>query len=281
VTGVEKATVLSSDEAVEVVITPDAAKRAGIRLAEERRRTIGSVLAVPGTVTSNAYRETKMTALLSGIAREVSVELGAEVRRGQPLAVVFSSELADAQMKYLSLRAMIHAHNQKLERTRRLTDIGAASRQELEEVTALAASRGTELAAARQRLDLLGLTATTVDGLTDASQIVSELSVTAPGCSSSLIYRPSGSLPIFMRRTSLRYASDTGSGHGCRFSAHAWPRRLHRSARRHGDAYREGAGGSSQHRESASPRHVRSGDVRSLGCQDGPGGATAGSAVDW
>jgi membrane fusion protein, heavy metal efflux system len=173
--------VLSGDEAVEVVITPDAAKRAGIRLVEVRRRTIGSAIAVPGTVTSNAYRETKINALLSGIAREVGVELGAEVRGGQPLAVVFSSELADAQMKYLSLRAMIHADNQKLERTRRLTDIGAASRQELEEVTALASARGTELAAARQRLQLLGLTASTVDRLTDASHIVSELSVTAPG----------------------------------------------------------------------------------------------------
>jgi membrane fusion protein, heavy metal efflux system len=170
----------TSDAAVEVVITADAAKRAGIRTAQVSRRTIGLAIAVPGTVTSNAYRETKINALLSGIAREVNVELGAEVRRGHPLAVVFSSELADAQMKYLSLRAMIHADNQKLERTRRLTDIGAASRQELEEVTALAAARSTELAAARQRLQLLGLTAATVDSLVDASQIVSELHVTAP-----------------------------------------------------------------------------------------------------
>jgi RND family efflux transporter MFP subunit len=76
---------------------------------------------------------------------------------------------------------VIHADTQKLERTRRLTDIGAASRQELEEVTALASARGTELAAARQRLQFLGLTPTNVGRLTDASHIVAELSVTAPG----------------------------------------------------------------------------------------------------
>jgi membrane fusion protein, heavy metal efflux system len=170
----------STDEPVEVSISPEAAKRAGIRVVEIKRGTIGATIAVPGTVASNPYRETKINALLAGIAREVSVELGAEVRRGQPLAVIFSSELADAQMKYLSLRAMLHADNQKLERTRRLTDIGAASRQELEEVTASATARATEVAAARQRLQLLGLTSAQVERLTEASQIVSELTVTAP-----------------------------------------------------------------------------------------------------
>jgi cobalt-zinc-cadmium efflux system membrane fusion protein len=170
----------STDEPVEVSISPEAAKRAGIRVVEVKRGTIGATIAVPGTVASNPYRETKINALLAGVAREVSVELGAEVRRGQPLAVIFSSELADAQMKYLSLRAMLHADNQKLERTRRLTDIGAASRQELEEVTAAATARATEVAAARQRLQLLGLTSAQVERLTDASQIVSELTVTSP-----------------------------------------------------------------------------------------------------
>jgi membrane fusion protein, heavy metal efflux system len=170
----------STGEPVELSISPEAAKRAGIRVVEVKRGTIGATIAVPGTIASNPYRETKINALVAGIAREVSVELGAEVRRGQSLAVIFSNELADAQMKYLSLRAMLHADNQKLERTARLTDIGAASRQELEEVTASATARATEVAAARQRLQVLGLTSAQVERLTEASQIVSELTVTAP-----------------------------------------------------------------------------------------------------
>ena len=169
-----------SEEAVEVSITPEAAKRAGIRVVEVKPRRIGSTISVPGTVAPNAYRETKINALVAGIAREVNVELGAEVRRGQPLAVVFSTELAEAQTKYLSLRAMLHADRQKLERTQRLAEIGAASRQELEEVTAASTARTTEVAAARQRLQLLGLTGAQVERLADASQIVSELTVAAP-----------------------------------------------------------------------------------------------------
>src|SRR5688572_29550888 len=83
-------------------------------------------------------------------------------------------------MKYLSMQAMLQADHQKLMRTRRLVEIGAASRQELEEVTATHEGHATEVAAARQRLLLLGLTASQVTGLHDASQVVSEVVVPAP-----------------------------------------------------------------------------------------------------
>src|SRR5437667_420688 len=109
------------------------------------------------------------------------VELGSPVERGQPLAVIFSIELAEAQMKYLSMRAMLEADHQKLVRTEKLVDLGAASRQELEEVTATHASRATEVAAARQRLLLFGLSPDQVAQLRDASHVVSEVTVQAPG----------------------------------------------------------------------------------------------------
>ncbi|HXG03543.1 MAG TPA: efflux RND transporter periplasmic adaptor subunit [Candidatus Binatia bacterium] len=169
-----------AEEILEVVLTPEALQRAGVKTAEVRRQTAGPVLTVPGTVTSNAYRETKVNALVGGVVRQVGVELGSVVERGQPLAVIFSAELAEAQMKYLSARAMLQAEAQKLERTRRLAELGAASRQELEEVAAGHAARETEAAAARQRLLLLGLPAERVAQLEHASQVVSEVTVAAP-----------------------------------------------------------------------------------------------------
>src|SRR2546425_12732250 len=88
-----------AEEAVEISLTPDAIERAGIRIAEVKSQTSVSGLTVPGTVTSNAYRDTKVNALVGGIVRQVTVELGASVRRGAPLAVIFSAGLADAPMK--------------------------------------------------------------------------------------------------------------------------------------------------------------------------------------
>ena len=102
------------------------------------------------------------------------------MRRGAPLATLFSTDLADAQTKYLSMAAMVDADHQKLERTRKLADIGAASRQELEEVTAIHTSHATELEAARQRLLLLGLGPEHVAQLASSGQIVAEIVVPAP-----------------------------------------------------------------------------------------------------
>jgi len=171
---------VKSDETVEVSLTPEAVERAGIKTAAARSATASATLTVPGTVMSNAYRDTKVNALVGGVVRQVAVELGAPVTRGQPLTVIFSGELADAQMKYLSMQAMLNADHQKLERTQKLVALGAASRQELEEVMAIHAGHETEVAAARQRLLLLGLGPDDVSSLTEASHVVSELTVRAP-----------------------------------------------------------------------------------------------------
>src|SRR5204863_6428825 len=170
-----------TEETIELSLTPEAIERAGIRTAEVKSQTSVSVMTVPGTVMSNAYRDTKVNALVGGIVRQVTVALGSPVESGQPLAVIFSIELAEAQMKYLSMRAMLEADDQKLVRTGKLVGLGAASRQELEEVTATHASRATEVAAARQRLLLFGLSPDQVAQLRDASHVVSEVTVHAPG----------------------------------------------------------------------------------------------------
>src|SRR5213596_1819911 len=83
-------------------------------------------------------------------------------------------------MKYLSMQAMLQADHQKLERTEKLATLGAASRQELEEVAAIHTDHETEVAAARQRLLLLGLSPADISRLIDAAHVVSEVTVPAP-----------------------------------------------------------------------------------------------------
>ena len=171
----------SREEPVEVSLTPEAMARAGIKTAIVRSQAMSASITVPGTVTSNAYRDTRASALVGGIVKNVNVELGSMVSRGQALAVLVSTELADAQMKYLSGQAMLAADHQKLTRTGKLVALGAASRQELEEVTAVHEAHETEVAAARQRLLLLGLSPERVAALRSADEIVSEVVVPAPG----------------------------------------------------------------------------------------------------
>lgn len=165
---------------VEVVLSPEALARAGIKTAPVTASGSGLSVSVPGSVTPNAYREVKVTPIAGGIVTKVHVELGATVRRGTPLITVFSTELADAQTRYLSLSAMLEADHKKLGRAQQLVEIGAASRQELEEITAVHESRATEVEAARQRLVLLGLSPSQVQALKSVSQVVSTIVVPAP-----------------------------------------------------------------------------------------------------
>jgi len=164
----------------EVVLSPEALARAGIKTAPVTAISAGTAVTVPGSVMANAYREVKVTPIATGIVTKVHVELGAVVRRGSPLVTIFSAELAESQTKYMSMAAMLEADHKKLERTRKLVEIGAASRQDLEEITAVHEAHATEVEAARQRLQLLGLSPEQVRTLTSSSQVVSTIVVPAP-----------------------------------------------------------------------------------------------------
>src|SRR5438132_8089646 len=170
----------TSEAAAEVVLSPEAVNRAGITTAPAEAIASQAVIQLPGTVMADAYREVKVVPIVGGIVTKVHVELGTTVKRGAPLVTLFSPELAEAQTKYLSMRAMLAADHQKLQRTQQLVEIGATSRQDLEEITASHASHATEVEAARQRLLLLGLSRAHVEALTNPSQIVSDVTVPAP-----------------------------------------------------------------------------------------------------
>ena len=178
----------------EVVLSPEAISRAGIKTAAAEVLTSQATIQLPGTVMADAYREVKVVPIVGGIVTKVHVELGGAVKRGAALATLFSPELAEAQTKYLSMRAMLAADHQKLQRTQQLVAIGAASRQELEDITAAHASHATEVEAARQRLLLLGQSRAHVEALTNPGQIVSDVTVPAPCAATSSPYAAECSL---------------------------------------------------------------------------------------
>jgi cobalt-zinc-cadmium efflux system membrane fusion protein len=118
----------------------------------------GSVdVRVPGTVQPNAYKQVHVTPLVGGIVTQVAAELGQTVKRGQTLAQLFSRDLAEAQTAYVSTNAELEAEHKKLVRTQELVRLGAASRQELEEIEANHQVHAAHVAEARQKLLLLGL----------------------------------------------------------------------------------------------------------------------------
>ena len=165
---------------VVVPLTAEAVKRAGIVVAPVASGTSAGGIRLPGVVEPNAYRQVAVTPLVAGRVTRVSAELGASVRRGQTLAQIYSPELAEAQTKYVSTRAMLEAHDRELQRTQKLVEIGAASRQEMERIHAEHAAQTAAVQSARSQLELLGVSASAVDALGSGSKVSATTSVPAP-----------------------------------------------------------------------------------------------------
>jgi cobalt-zinc-cadmium efflux system membrane fusion protein len=165
---------------LEIDLGPDDLKKAQIRTARVTNGVTAAKLRVPGIVKPNEYREVHVTSLVGGVVKEVPVVLGDHVKRGQPLAIIFSSELAEAETQYVSYLAELDAEHKKLERTQNLVRLGAASQQEEEEVAATHAAHESHVRAALERLKLLGASDRQIAALTQAEQINPNLVVPAP-----------------------------------------------------------------------------------------------------
>jgi RND family efflux transporter MFP subunit len=182
--GAESSGVNAGDAApmsdVVVSVSRDAVERAGIVVAPVSSGDSATDIRLPGVVEPNAYRQVAVTPLVAGRVTRVSAELGARVRRGQALAQIYSPELAEAQTKYVSARAMLDAHDRELQRTQKLVEIGAASRQELERIHAEHAAQKAAVQSARSQLELLGVPAPTIDALGSGSSVNATTTVPAP-----------------------------------------------------------------------------------------------------
>ena len=165
---------------VQVTLGPEAVQRAGIVVAPVARGTSAPDLRLPGVVEPNAYRQVVVTPLVGGRVTRVSAELGDRVRRGQAMAQIYSPPLAEAQTRYVSLRAMLEAHDRELQRTEKLVEIGSASREELERIHAEHAAQTAALQAARSELELLGVPASAIAALDAGKSVEATGTVPAP-----------------------------------------------------------------------------------------------------
>jgi len=165
---------------LQVELGPDDLKKAQVQTVHVDMKETSGTLRVPGIVNPDEYREVHVTPLVGGVIRQVPVVLGDHVRRGQPMAVIFSSDLADAETGYLVMSAELEADHKKLERTQHLVKLGAASQQEEDDVTADHAAHEAHVRAALAKLQLLGASDRQIAALKQAEQVDAKFSVPAP-----------------------------------------------------------------------------------------------------
>ena len=169
----------SAPTEVGITLSKEAEARAGIEVATVSSSSEGATLRIPGTVQPNAYKTVSVTPLASGRVTRVVAELGQSVQRGQLLAEIYSPDLAEARTKYLSATAELSAHELELQRTEKLVTIGAASKQELEQLHAEHTGKLAMVNSYRSKLLLLGVSEQDIQNLTPQSE-GSSLRITAP-----------------------------------------------------------------------------------------------------
>jgi len=146
----------SQPREVTVTVPKAVQERAGIHVAQVVTAAATERLRVPGVVQPDAYRRVTVTPFVAGRVVGIRPQVGDLVRKGQVIGQVYSPELADARTRFVTARAMLDAHERERERTRRLVELGSASRQELERIDAEHAAQAAELESARSKLQLLG-----------------------------------------------------------------------------------------------------------------------------
>ncbi len=165
---------------MEVTIPAEDLERLHLKFAKVTEAAVKVEVRVPGTVQPNAYKQVHVTPLAGGVVTQVAAELGQAVKRGQVLAQVFSRDLAEAQTKYIADNAELEAEHKKLVRTQELVRLGAASRQELEEIEANHQVHAAHVEEARQKLLLLGLDDRQVAEVAAGRQTSTNISIPSP-----------------------------------------------------------------------------------------------------
>jgi RND family efflux transporter MFP subunit len=164
----------------DLTIPAEGLDRLHLKFAKVTEGAVRVEIRVPGTVQPNAYKQVHVAPLAGGVVTQVAAELGQNVKRGQPLAQLFSRDLAEAQTAYVSFNAELEAEHKKLVRTQELVRLGAASRQELEETEANHQVHAAHVEEARQRLLLLGLDERQVADVAAGRQASTNIAIPAP-----------------------------------------------------------------------------------------------------
>ncbi|MBI3840286.1 MAG: efflux RND transporter periplasmic adaptor subunit [Planctomycetia bacterium] len=158
----------------------DLARRIGIETAAVTRQKHAQNLDANAETAYNGQRTAEVLARVSGVVREVRVELNQVVRRGDLLAVVDSAAVGSAKAQYLTALATVKLAEVTYERYHALAEKQiAAGKNELEALTALTHAR-TGLLEAKQHLFNFGFAQADLDAIQRDESASNLLDVVAP-----------------------------------------------------------------------------------------------------
>jgi membrane fusion protein, heavy metal efflux system len=150
-----------------------------IKTFEVVEADIRDVLRIPGSIQVDEQRVARMGAPVTGRITDIDVVLGQDVKQGQLLATLNSTELAQNQLTYIKAQQQIALQTKAVERARLLLEADVIGAAELLRREAELSAAQADLNAARDQLQILGMSDKAIAQISQSSQIRSYSSVSA------------------------------------------------------------------------------------------------------
>ncbi|MCZ2147404.1 MAG: efflux RND transporter periplasmic adaptor subunit [Bryobacterales bacterium] len=140
---------------MEITINEDLLRQ--IKIGEPRWSEVAGTLRVAGRVEADENRIARVSAPVTGRITELNVIEGQNVHKGQVLAVIHSTQLADEQSSYLKARSQKRLAERAVGRAKLLLEAGVIGEAELQRREAEVAQAAVDLSSSRDQLRVLGM----------------------------------------------------------------------------------------------------------------------------
>lgn len=153
------------------VVELSADMQKGIKLIKVGEAEIRDLLRIPGSIQVDEQRMARIGAPVTGRISDIDVVLGQRVKRGQILATVNSTELAQNQLAYIKALQQIALQEKAVERAKALLEADVIAPAELQKREFELNGARADLIAARNQLRVLGMSQDNIDRLSRSSQM--------------------------------------------------------------------------------------------------------------
>jgi cobalt-zinc-cadmium efflux system membrane fusion protein len=136
--------------------TKDTARLAGIETTKAEARAGGARLEAVATIVYDATRHAQINARADGVVRRIEVDVGAQVKKDAPLALVESAAVGADRSRVRAAATRLRVAEAAHRRTHSLYESGIAPEKDVQEAGQTLDEARSELAAARASLGMVG-----------------------------------------------------------------------------------------------------------------------------
>jgi len=139
-----------------IEMTPQQVQGASIVIAQAAPASIDTAVTLPGEVRFNDDRTAHIVPRVSGVVESVSASLGQEVKKGQPLAVIASADLAELRSTALAADQRLGLARVTYEREKKLWEDRISAQQDYLQAEQSYREAQIEAQSAKSKLTALG-----------------------------------------------------------------------------------------------------------------------------